>query len=404
MGIIGDGTAAEGDLHDTMHAASVWQLPLIVLITDNRGRDQHLARSRAAASRISSAYAEGFGMRHFTCDGRDFFDTYRVDLRGRRNTSRKEQKPVLFHVTDLPRFNGHSSAADVTFDLSQDDPLIAFGEQLVAEGILEQEDIMVRKKGSGRDFFAHHEPGRIMDKEIEDVRTIIDQVREEPDPPLDSIHDQRLPPVPRRHGPKPGEGHDVRHVRGRHPCRGRCTIVSDHGGILWGQDVAKLGGVMTATAGLESQAPGPDPRYTAQRAARGRHRLRHLVARFEIVAMPEIQFGDYSLNTMHWLVHMGNLYWATNGNTTYSMIVRMPTDPFGGGAMYHSMSLDGYFSPIPGLVLVMPSTSYDIYGLLLTAAEYGGPGRVPGAEVDVPHGARPDHSRASRPTPTASRP
>ena len=51
----------------------------------------------------------------------------------------------------------------------------------------------------------------------------------------------------------------------------------------------------------------------------------------------------------------------------------MPTDPFGGGAVYHSMSEDGYFTPIPGLVIVMPSTSWDIYGLLMTASEYDGP-------------------------------
>jgi pyruvate/2-oxoglutarate/acetoin dehydrogenase E1 component len=37
------------------------------------------------------------------------------------------------------------------------------------------------------------------------------------------------------------------------------------------------------------------------------------------------------------------------------------------------MSIDGYFSPIPGLTLIMPSTSFDVYGLLLSAARYRGP-------------------------------
>ena len=89
--------------------------------------------------------------------------------------------------------------------------------------------------------------------------------------------------------------------------------------------------------------------------------------------VPEIQFGDYSLNAFHWLVHMGNLYWCTNGRSNFATIVRMPTDPFGGGAVYHSMSLDGYFSSIPGLTILMPSTSMDVYGLLMSAAEYRGP-------------------------------
>jgi len=55
------------------------------------------------------------------------------------------------------------------------------------------------------------------------------------------------------------------------------------------------------------------------------------------------------------------------------VVLRTPVDPFGGGAIYHSMSLDGYFTPIPGLVIIMPSTSYDVYGLLLSAADYRGP-------------------------------
>ena len=53
--------------------------------------------------------------------------------------------------------------------------------------------------------------------------------------------------------------------------------------------------------------------------------------------------------------------------------MRTPTDPFGGGAVYHSMSIDSYLTPIPGLVILMPATSADVYGLLMTAAEYKGP-------------------------------
>jgi pyruvate/2-oxoglutarate/acetoin dehydrogenase E1 component len=70
---------------------------------------------------------------------------------------------------------------------------------------------------------------------------------------------------------------------------------------------------------------------------------------------------------------MGNLHWSTQGVWSTSAITRMPVDPFGGGAIYHSMSLDGYFTPIPGLVILMPSTSYDAYGLLMTASDYAGP-------------------------------
>ena len=149
-------------------------------------------------------------------------------------------------------------------------------------------------------------------------------------------------------------------------------IISRHNGILWGQDVGRLGGVMQATAGLKARypdriidAPLNEPLIMGTACGAGLHS--------DLVVLPEIQFGDYTLNAFHWLVHMGNLYWATNGNSRFATIMRTPVDPFGGGAMYHSMSLDGYYTPIPGLVVVMPSTSLDVYGLLLTAADYRGP-------------------------------
>ena len=142
--------------------------------------------------------------------------------------------------------------------------------------------------------------------------------------------------------------------------------------MLWGQDVVRLGGVMTATAGLKKlfpdriiDAPLNEPLILGTGCGAGLHR--------DLLALPEIQFGDYTLNSFHWLVHMGNLYWCTNGRSNFATILRTPVDPFGGGAVYHSMSLDGYFTPIPGLTIIMPSTSFDVYGLLMSAARYRGP-------------------------------
>ncbi len=368
IGIVGDGTTAEGDMHDAMNAASVWSLPLLVLVTDN-GVAISTNPDDGRGIKNFESYAGGFGVRHFQCDGRDFWDTFQTTLEAARYIT-EEQKPALMHVRDLPRFNGHSSAADVTFDLSQDDPLVSFGQKLVELGHLEESEILKRVPGEGRDFFAHHEPGSIMQVEIDMVKQTIDQVRAEPDPPVDSVLDHIYRPFPAVEE-KWGEGQTVITYAGA--IRAAVdNIVTNHGGLLWGQDVGDLGGVMTATAGLKAKHPDRildtplnEPMAVGTGCGAGLHD--------SIVSMPEIQFGDYSLNTVHWLVHMGNLYWATNGQQTYATIVRMPTDPFGGGAMYHSMSLDGYFSAIPGLVLVMPSTSFDVYGLLMTAAEYRGP-------------------------------
>lgn len=368
MAIVGDGTTAEGDMHDAMNAASVWRLPLIIMVTDNRVAIS-TTPEEGQGIRDFGAYAQAFGLRHFECDGSDFSSSFETMLEVATHV-RERQSGALLHVVNLPRLNGHSSAADVTFDLTQRDPLLLFGEQLVERGLLEPGDIVRRKQAEGRDFFAHHDPGTIMDAEIENVRALIAQMRDEPDPPAESILEHVYAPFPQVIEPPATGRTNITYAGAIRAALDR--IISDRGGVIWGQDVGRLGGVMTATAGLQAKhpqrvidAPLNEPLIVGTAMGASLHD--------GITALPEIQFGDYSFNAFHWLVYLGTLHWSSNGNASASLILRMPVDPFGGGAIYHSMSLDGYFSAIPGLVLLMPSTSFDAYGLLMTAAEYGGP-------------------------------
>ncbi len=369
IGIVGDGTTAEGDMHDAMNAASVWSLPLIVMVTDN---EIAISTEPGAGRGIKdfARYAEGFGVKHFSCDGGDFWDVYRTTYAAARY-ARDEQRPVFLHVHSLPRLNAHSSAANYAFDLEQPDPLLRFGQELVRRGVLAEEDVLKRIEGSGQDFFAHHDLGRIMEADNEVIRAQIEQVRAEPHPPTESVTDHVRAPFPEVTEPAAPD-RQTNITYGGAIRAALDNIISNHSGVIWGQDVARLGGVMQATAGLLDKhperiidAPLNEPLIMGTACGAGLHR--------DLVVMPEIQFGDYSLNAFHWFVHMGNLYWNTNGQTNFSVIMRTPVDPFGGGAVYHSMSLDGYLSPIPGLVIVMPSTSWDAYGLLMTAAEYRGP-------------------------------
>jgi 2-oxoisovalerate dehydrogenase E1 component len=368
MAIVGDGTTAEGDMHDAMNAASVWTLPFLTVVTDNRVAISTTPEEGRGIKSFRD-YAGAFGTASIACDGRDFNDVYQATYRAARYIT-ETGKPVLIHVTDLPRFNGHSSAADVTYDLTQEDPLIHFGAALVEKGLLTQRDVLTRIKGEGRDFFAHHELGNVMGRQDEEVRAIIDQVRSEPDPPAASVMENIRKPFPEVAEPPQSGATNITYAGAIRAAIN--NILRDMPSALWGQDVGRLGGVMTATAGLKKRfpdriidAPLNEPLIVGTGCGAGLHT--------DFVSLPEIQFGDYSLNAFHWLVHMGNLYWCTNGRSNFATVLRMPVDPFGGGAVYHSMSLDGYFTPIPGLTIVMPSTSFDVYGLLMSAAHYKGP-------------------------------
>jgi len=370
LAVVGDGTTAEGDMHDAMNAASVWQLPVIYLVTDN---EIAISTTPVEGRGIKDygTYAEAFGISCFKCDGRDFFDVFETTFQCARFV-REQQKPAVLYVHDLPRFNGHSSAADVTFDMSQDDPLIAFGQELVKRGHADAADVLKRLEGKeGRDFFVHHDLGSIMTSQDEQVQAWLDQVREEPDPDPATLLDHVYAPFPEEPETSPGQGSTNISYAGAIRSA-LAKLIERRNGWMAGQDVAKLGGVMQASAGIQKRFPNGivdsplnEPLIVGTATGFGLHD--------DVMALPEIQFGDYSLNTFHWLVYLGTLRWSTLGNASSKLMLRMPTDPFGGGAMYHSMSVDGYFSSIPGLVVIMPSTSFDAHGLMLTAGDYDGP-------------------------------
>jgi 2-oxoisovalerate dehydrogenase E1 component len=369
LAVVGDGTTAEGDLHDAMNAASVWDLPVIVLITDNAIAISTRPEEGRGIVDFES-YAKAFGLSYFSCDGRDWQDVFDTTVQCATQV-KLNQRGAILYVHSLPRFNGHSSAADVTFDLSQEDPLIHFGDSLVEKGLLQKGDTLRRIQGQGRDFFAHHELGKVMGEEDAQVRAILDQVRGEPEPDASTILEHAYAPFPTNPETQPGPGTTIVSYAGA--IRSALDkLITRKNGFMLGQDVGRLGGVMQASAGIKAKHPDRivdsplnEPLILGVSTGVSLHE--------RLMALPEIQFGDYSLNAFHWLVYLGLVHWSNIGKARAKLMLRMPVDPFGGGAMYHSMSVDGYFAPIPGLVLLMPSTSFDIHGLMLTAGEYEGP-------------------------------
>lgn len=368
--IIGDGTCAEGDLHEGMTGASILQLPWLLTITDNNIAIS-VKPEDGRGLRDFEAYAHAFGFRYFTCDGNDFLDVYET-TKAASTYCRDHQKPALLWVQNLSRLNDHSSAADVTFKFDQYDPLIDFGEALVQRGILDAGDIIRRKDGESKDYYARHELGRVAAEADAYIVQTMEISESEPHPSYDKMFENIRDPFP--------EATEA-------PRTGQRTIISINGAVraamgailrdnpmtwIYGQDVGAKGGVMQATRGLHGQfpnqvrdAPINEPFILGSALGFALHK--------GATALPEIQFSDYSLNTLHWLVHMGNLLWTSDSSARANVIVRLPVEPLHGGAVYHSMCMEGLYGSIPGVTIVAPSTSRDIYGLLRSAAEYSGP-------------------------------
>ncbi len=132
---------------------------------------------------------------------------------------------------------------------------------------------------------------------------------------------------------------------------------------VFGEDVGPpLGGVFTATQGLKTAWNSPLDERGIIGMAMG-------IAYAGGKPVAEIQFCDYSFNTIDLLKVAGNQYWAGAGNFPLPMVVMMPTGSGIRGSLYHSHSFESWASRLAGWKIVIPSNALDAYGLMLSAIE-----------------------------------
>jgi 2-oxoisovalerate dehydrogenase E1 component beta subunit len=136
---------------------------------------------------------------------------------------------------------------------------------------------------------------------------------------------------------------------------------------IFGEDVGPpLGGVFTCTQGLKTTWNSPLDERGIIGAAMG-------IAMAGGRPIAEIQFCDYIYNTIDLLKLAGNTCWASNGQWNLPMVVMSPVGSGIRGSIYHSHSFDASATHIPGWKIVMPSTPYDAYGLMLAACREQNP-------------------------------
>ncbi len=136
---------------------------------------------------------------------------------------------------------------------------------------------------------------------------------------------------------------------------------------IFGEDVGPpLGGAFTVTQGLKTAWNSPLDERGIIGAAIG-------LALAGQKPVAEIQFCDYIYNTIDLLKIAGNSCWATNGDWNLPMVVMTPVGSGIRGSIYHSHSFDATATHLPGWKIVMPSTSLDAYGLMLSACKEQNP-------------------------------
>jgi pyruvate dehydrogenase E1 component beta subunit len=87
----------------------------------------------------------------------------------------------------------------------------------------------------------------------------------------------------------------------------------------------------------------------------------------------DVQYGDFLLNAMDQIVNQAaKMTYMSGGTIKVPMVMRVPVGATRRGAQ-HAQSLEAFFTHIPGLKVVAPSTAYDAKGLLKSAVREDNP-------------------------------
>ena len=171
--------------------------------------------------------------------------------------------------------------------------------------------------------------------------------------------------------------------------------------FIVGEDVGPRGGVFRATLGLFDKY-GPQRVIDSPLAELSIVGVGIGAALYGLRPICEIQFADFIHPAFNQIVsEAAKLCYRSNGEWTVPLVIRAPYGGGIGGGLYHSQSLEAFFTHVPGLKVVIPSTPYDAKGLLKAAVRDPNPvlffepkkgyrlirGEVPeGEEVIVPIG------------------
>ncbi len=141
----GDGGTSEGDFHEALNTAAVWDLPVIFIIENNGYGLSTPVNEQYRCDQLADR-AKGYGMESVVIDGNNILTVYDT-IKGIRDYCIKEQKPYLVECMTF-RMRGHEEASGTKYvppelfeEWSAKDPIKNYEEWLVGEGLLSESKI-----------------------------------------------------------------------------------------------------------------------------------------------------------------------------------------------------------------------------------------------------------------------
>ena len=351
----GDGGASEGDFHEALNVAAVWQLPVIFAIENNRwGLSTPSSEQFRCKQFIDKGI--GYGMDAIQVDGNDILAVIEA-VRQIRAQIQENPRPFILELMTF-RMRGHEEASGTKYypeglqaEWEPKDPVTNFEAYLLKSEIIDQasiEALKIQLKEEIQEAFdtANAAPKIIpsLEQELADVyapHSFQAIVSTEPSAEvrfIDAIQD------------------GLRVAMQKHPEL-----------VLMGQDIAEYGGAFKVTEGFVEEFGKDRVRNTplCESAIIGAG-LGLSIAGMK--AMVEMQFADFVSVGFNQIVNnLAKLHWRWGQNA--DVVVRMPTGAGTAAGPFHSQSNEAWFVKTPGLKVVYPSNPQDAKGLLLAAFE-----------------------------------
>jgi len=351
----GDGGASEGDFHEALNVASVWDLPVIFVVENNCwGLSTPSVEQFRCKQFIDKGI--GYGMEAVQIDGNNILEVYETITKLNKSV-RKNPRPVLLECMSF-RMRGHEEASGTKYypEGLQDkwalkDPVNNFELFLQQEEVIDEAFILQARAD--------------IKKEINDCLEIAYAEPEVEADTADELSQVYMPYTPEVI-PASDQKSEKRFIDALSDGL-RQSMEKHDGMVIMGQDIAEYGGVFKLTDGFVEQFGKDRIRNTpiCESAIVGAALGLSLKGR---KAMMEMQFADFATCGFNQIVNnLAKLYWRWGENV--DVVVRMPTGGGMGAGPFHSQSNEAWYVHTPGLKVVYPAFPEEAKGLLAASIE-----------------------------------
>lgn len=359
----GESSVSEGYVYEAINGATNEELPVIFVIQDN-GYGISVPKADQTANRKVANNFSGFkNLKIFHCNGKDVFDSMNTMEEAKEYVVEHEH-PVIVQANCV-RIHSHSNSD--RHDLYRDDYELNYVHEY--DPLAKYRRLLIRYER-----FSDDEISELENEAREIVKGAHKAAMNSPNPAPESIHDFVVPEpyISEKYpeGLHSFEGEPKKLIEGLNETL-KAEFRYNPDTFIWGQDVAnkEKGGIFNVTKGMQQEF-GKERVFNAPIAedfimgtANGMSRFNDKLR----IVVEGAEFADYFWPAMEQFVETSHEYWRTKGQFSPNITVRLASGGYIGGGLYHSQTIEGSLTALPGIRVVYPSYADDAAGLLRTS-------------------------------------